>query len=202
MSQVIGATRATRDAAPAAGVGGAPPRPRPRPTHNVTGSGWTLLAVMLALIGALSPLALRDGGPSADERMPGALPIPGGELRINDLRDAPDHGQMPGMMMIDPIPDGFRGFVIEATIVSFGPESARFDGRDYLVTATGIGPLAPSRSAPGPAVIPAGASVTVQLLYVVPKSTVDLRLGHRGRPETVAVEALPPTASPPGAASH
>lgn len=170
------------------------PRPRARSGDLVRRDHWRAVAVALVVLGALGPWLLQLGSTAADSSgAEGVLAIPGGELRIDRIVELPNHGQMPGMVAIAPVPPDHHRIAVEATVIAPGSEPVRYDAQDFLISASGLDPRPPGRGQPGPATVAPGASVTVRFLFDVPDETTDLRLGHRQVAASVALEAAPTT---------
>ena len=188
-----------RASTPAAG----PPGPRsPR---------WlTVVLALTAVLAVLGGIWGMTAGRDADRlaATPVGTPVPGGVLRVEDVRDREiDHGTMPGMSMPEDVPAGLRRFSVTATLMATGDTPLRFTERDFTVAGPGISPVVPTRSEFREGSLTPGSALTGSLTFDVPDDATRLDLRFQGG-EAVRLPELAPAGdhdgpeAPGGAGGH
>jgi hypothetical protein len=180
-----------------------------RPVHRaapVRRAGGLLTAallvaslILLTVAGLVArPLLLPapSGGAAAQ------LGLPGGVVQLNQVRpEVLAHMPgMPGTMVPDPLPAGFRRLSLDVTLLG-EEQGLRYDAVRFRIVAPGVRPVAPSRDALGSGLVPAGSRVDGELVFQVPTAATGLSLTVLGADEAIEVEA-PPAADHQRDAGH
>lgn len=166
-------------------------------------------AALVGVLLAVAALALVAGGLWAALAMSGAdgagagrpagdvLELEGGALAVTDV--APEvlqHGPaaMPGAMMPDPVPDGFRRVVVDVVLTADSSSGLTYDAEQFRLGAAGTTPVAAQREGLGAGVVPEGARLDGELVFVVPEAATELTLTAAGVEDGVVVR-VPAAAS-------
>jgi len=168
------------------------PRARSSAPAGLRPSSIRWMALVLAT-GAIAVIAITGWGllgrdPVHSETF---MAVPGGELRVDHIDpDVMSHVTMPGMSMPDPVPDGYRRFSLEATLVGQDDRGVSYDPSSFTLSGPGIPPIPPHRANAGPGLVPGGMQASVSLVFQVPNGAVDLRLGFRGAAGAIELGAV------------
>ena len=168
------------------------PRARSSAPAGLRPSSIRWMALVLAT-GAIAVIAITGWGllgrdPVHSETF---MAVPGGELRVDHIDpDVMSHLTMPGMSMPDPVPDGYRRFSLEATLVGQDDRGVSYDPSSFTLSGPGIPPIPPHRANAGPGLVPGGMQASVSLVFQVPNGAVDLRLGFRGAAGAIELGAV------------
>jgi hypothetical protein len=126
-----------------------------------------LLGIVLVLVGGWATMRLAT---AAQVQAAGTLvEIPGGQVLVNDVDHVtPDQLQAP-------LPEGTHAVEVQLSVSA--NEAVNVDGREFVVEGTGIvGAIAPTRSEPAEAQIPAGGTAELRLIFALPDESTDLVL--------------------------
>jgi hypothetical protein len=171
------------------------PGRRPRETAPSTGRSTLVIAVLLAVSASVIVLA----GWAAMSLTPGKgssgateIAVKGGVVQFEGvtpevLAHAPG---MPGQMMPQPVPAGFRRISVEISLLATGT-GMTYDAGNFRMSAPGVKPVPPQRDALGSGVVPEGSRVNGELVFVVPESARTLSLHLRGADGSIPVDAGP-----------
>jgi hypothetical protein len=151
-----------------------------------------LLVASLVLLTVAGLLARPLLQPAPTGAAAAQLDLPGGVVQLNQVRPevlAHPPG-MPGTMMPDPLPAGFRRLSLDVTLLG-EEQGLRYDAARFRVVGPGMRPVAPSRDALGSGLVPAGARVDAELVFQVPAAATGLSLTVLGADEAIEVQAPP-----------
>jgi hypothetical protein len=157
-----------------------------------------LLAVCAAVVAVAGLVAwpLLSGNDGAGGTQ---LEVKGGVVRFEGLKpEVLAHAPgMPGQMMPQPVPAGFRRISVEVSLVATG-SGMTYDAADFRLAAPDAKAVAPQRDALGTGVVPEGSRVNGELVFLAPEDATALSLTLRGVDGSIAVDAPPAPAHSEG----
>jgi hypothetical protein len=150
-----------------------------------------LLAVCAAVVAVAGLVAwpLLSGNDGAGGTQ---LEVKGGVVRFEGLKpEVLAHAPgMPGQMMPQPVPAGFRRISVEVSLVATG-SGMTYDAADFRLAAPDAKAVPPQRDALGTGVVPEGSRVNGELVFLAPEDARALSLTVRGVDGSIAVDAPP-----------
>jgi len=177
----------------------------PRPGRTLVAQAAVALAAVAALAVGVVGLRVDRGGHSEAAAVGEVIGFPGGEMRVDAVRQW-DEGQhakgMPGMPIPDPLPEGYRRFWTDVTLHATAAPGLRYEPEAFTVSAEGLAPVTPHVASEGLGVIVPGAQATVTFLFQIPKEQGAIELRLRGVPRPVLLPAADGVASEKHDADH
>lgn len=118
-----------------------------------------------------------------------AVEVKGALLRVDAVRpEVMAAMTMPASLMPDMVPDGYRRFTVDLTVLSRSSKGFEPSPELFEVEAEGLGPVAPVRSVSGTGPIPKGAQASVSMTFQTPIDVEPVFLRIRGTDTRVQLE--------------
>ena len=150
----------------------------------------------LALIGALAAgywglVASRghEGTPEEQAAIGEIVAVPGGQMRIEGV--APEliqHGTMAGMSMPDPVPDGYRRFSVDVTLLALSEGGLSYSPGSFTISGEGVEAAGPHRAAVAPGVVPQNMRMSMSMVFQAPEDADHIWLTFKGADRRVLLE--------------
>lgn len=147
------------------------------PAARATWVGAVLVAAAAVLLGP-SAVALARTPPWERAVADSELALPGGLLRVTDVvPEVLAHPEgMPGAMMPNPVPDGYRRVAVHVTLLGESDSGLSYAGAGFKLAGSDGAGVAPERDGLGSGVVPEGARLDRVLVFRVPEDSPELTL--------------------------
>ncbi len=149
-----------------------------------------VLAV-LVLAGGFWSLGLeRDDHDHGDAAVIGeTVELPEGLLRVDAVRPEIMAAMlMPASLMPDSVPDGYRRFVVDMSLVAAGTEELEYDASRFSISGEGLDRTPTHRAVTKAGTVPPGSQATVSMLFDAPLEVEPLYLHIEGTDRVVLLD--------------